>query len=48
LKVLQNSMKNAGPLLGVASDTNLPISRAAWQLAQVSLVKNEFVEIDLS
>ena len=37
--IVQNSMKNSGPLSGAASATNFPTSRMAWQSAHLLLLK---------
>jgi hypothetical protein len=36
--IVQNSMKNSGPLSGAASARNFPTSRTAWQRAHLLLV----------
>lgn len=37
--MVQNSMKNSGPLSGAARATNFPTSRMAWQRAHLLLLK---------
>ena len=45
--MVQNSMKNSGPLSGAAKATNFPTSRMAWQRAHLLLLKIGLEDRDL-
>ena len=45
--VVQNSMKNSGPLSGAARATNFPTSRMAWQRAHLLLLKMGLEDRDM-